>query len=126
MAYTTVHYWRVLTREVAMAVGVLALVFLSFAHKPLDQNDINRALLLADGSVPVFCGSAPLQEGKAASQGSCDACRITAGVALPEGLCLRGQVFAPTIRVGLGPRIGFRPLGLLGAAMRPRAPPVGV
>lgn len=126
MSGKVTNRWGIVARELVMAGFVLSLVFLSFAHKPLDQVEVSRVFLLADGSVPVFCGSAPANEGGSSAHNTCDACRVASGVALSGEACAPTQIFAPVLRVGLRAQSGFRPSGILDDAIRPRAPPVNV
>ena len=81
----------VVIRELVSATGVLALIFLAFSHQPIG-GDSEKLFRLADGSIPVFCGSGPLEEeGQDYSKG-CEACRISSGIALPNVPCEQNQI----------------------------------
>lgn len=112
-----------IVRELTVALGILALVFLSFGHQPVGLRAADGLYLLADGSVPVFCGSSPAGENGSRAGGGCDACRIVAGIALPEAPCNGAERFALATRV-LGSYADV-PVILRGLnrAIRPRAPP---
>lgn len=111
-----------IVRELAAAFGVLALVFLSFAHQPVGPRTAGELYLLSDGSVPIFCGSGPAGE-NGSLNGGCDACRIAAGIALPDAPCRGTERFALATQMpgfhSDTPVIQRR----LNRAIRPRAPP---
>jgi hypothetical protein len=75
--------WRFLVRF----ISALALVFVAFAHRPLDLGGVPDASAYAfpDGSVPVICVTLP-GEGKGKTVGHglpCDACLIAGSVLVP-------------------------------------------
>lgn len=74
---------RAIGLEMLRAFSVLAIVFLSFAHQPLNAEGGSSLYRLADGSIPVFCGGGPAGE-KSSKSGECEACRIAANVGLPS------------------------------------------
>lgn len=65
------------------ALSVLAIVFLSFAHQPINANSGSNFYRLADGSIPIFCGGGPAGQ-KSSESGECEACRIGALAELPS------------------------------------------
>lgn len=75
---------QALSREFGAAFGVLALIFLSFAHQPVyAQVPVGSGL---DGTLYVqadYCGGGPGADGEGAFSTGCDACRIAAGIDLP-------------------------------------------
>jgi hypothetical protein len=81
--------WWAFGREIAMAFGVIALIFLGFGHQPLRVDTPDQGTYLGAGPV-VFCGSGPAGV-PAADKKGCEACRIAAGIALPEPPCTLGQ-----------------------------------
>lgn len=71
-------------REFGAAFGVLALIFLSFAHQPVYAQVPTGSVL--DGTFYVvadFCGGGPDTDGEGSFGTGCDACRIAAGIDLP-------------------------------------------
>ncbi|MDR6821118.1 hypothetical protein J2X76_006319 [Neorhizobium sp. 2083] len=89
---------------VVRALCVLALLFVGFAHKPLnlDYHSIPASELAAytlpDGTLPVLC--LPSEDGKTKHDGhdlgsGCEACRLTASVLLPAPADMAG---APIVR----------------------------
>jgi hypothetical protein len=74
-------------------LSVFALIFVAFAHKPVDLNAPDSYLLaqyqLPDGSYPVLCigdhGSDPDQKGhdRHFSNNGCEACRIASAFLCP-------------------------------------------
>lgn len=111
-----------IVRELAAALGVLALVFLSFAHQPVGSSTTDGLYLLSDGSVPIFCGSGPAGENGSLG-GGCDACRIAAGIALPDVPCGGTERFALAAQVPGFYSDALVILRHLNRAVRPRAPP---
>lgn len=78
------HIAATIIRDIASALAVLALVFLSYAHQPIDaahalDHDVLTVAVTAD-----FCGDAP-EDGKA--HAPCHACRIGGGADLPPPPC---------------------------------------
>lgn len=93
--------------ESVKALVVLALLFLSFGHKPIEPSYTNGAALgiytLADGTVPIFCG----QAGPAGDQGDhspCHACRV-GNVILPPAPCTVEPAFASADFVTYAPPV---------------------
>ena len=91
---------KVSTRNMLIrALVALALVAIAFGHQNLrlpasTGNSISTAELAAytlpDGSTPVICfgtGGPGNSDGKGAAGTGCDACRLTAAVALPVPPC---------------------------------------
>lgn len=78
--------WQMLAREFGAAFGVLAIVFLAFAHQPVYANAPQGSIV--DGTFYVaadFCGGGPGDDGTGrAGDSGCEACRIAAGIALPS------------------------------------------
>lgn len=113
---------RAFFREIMAALGVLALIFLGFAHQPL-ASDPSGQTAFADSLSVVFCGSGPAEAPNAGKKG-CEACRIAAGIALPAPPCARAErmaspgIFADTIPAA--------PVLRLFLSANPRAPPVTV
>lgn len=78
------HIAAEIMRDIASALVVLALVFLSYAHQPINaahavDSDVLTAAITAD-----FCGDAP-EDGKA--HAPCHACRIGGGADVPTPPC---------------------------------------
>ena len=104
---------------------MLALVFLSFAHKPVVAAPLSpaelAAITLPDGTIADLCLSDGVEHGKT-KQGfgqGCDACRIGAAVLLPAPSVLGGRAIAFRI-------VGDRPLieaAVTGQRYEPGAPP---
>jgi hypothetical protein len=72
------HIAAELARDIASALAVLALVFLSYAHQPVSvapHQDLLTAAVTAD-----FCGGVPVGE---QTHAPCHACRIGGGADLP-------------------------------------------
>jgi hypothetical protein len=115
--------WHLIVwRELLLALGVLALVFLSFGHQPVLAGPGEAQFRFADGSVPVFCGTGPA-DGQDAGYDHCDACRIASGVALPAPPEQPEERFA----LSSGPISNIQP-AVIGDDVaigpgRPRAPP---
>jgi hypothetical protein len=81
---------RHIAAELVRAFAVLALVFLSYAHQPVNvahalDHDVLTVAVTAD-----FCGDAP-EDGKA--HAPCHACRIGGGADVPPPPC--GGIAAP-------------------------------
>ncbi len=114
--------WRQIGLELARAIAVLALVWLNFGHAPLSP--AAGLALLPDGSLPIFCGQAPVGEDSGHGTDQCDACRLAAGLALPDAPIPSAQ---PADYIKLA-RVRPAILSPLGApariAARPRAPPL--
>ncbi|WP_036583824.1 hypothetical protein, partial [Brucella anthropi] len=96
--------------RISLAIRVLsvfALMFVAFAHKPIDLNAPDSYLLaqyqLPDGTYPVLCigdhGSDPNHQGhdKHLSNNSCEACRISSAFLCP----------APAGSTGAAPHIAM-------------------
>ncbi|HUH50032.1 MAG TPA: hypothetical protein VLZ56_09285 [Mycoplana sp.] len=104
---------------------MLALVFLSFAHKPVAAAPLSpaelAAITLPDGTVADLCINGGVEHGKP-KQGlgqGCEACRIGAAVLLPAPSDVGGRVIAFRI-------VGDRPLieaTVTGQRYEPGAPP---
>jgi len=80
------HIAAELVRDIARALVVLALVFLSYAHQPVGVSQALEHDVLTAAVSASFCGDAP-EDGKA--HAPCHACRIGGGADLPppcEGL----------------------------------------
>ncbi len=74
------HSLRQIGSELARALVVLALVFLSFAHAPLAAAAPHGPTLTATLDMS-FCGDVPAGDAKA--HAPCHACRLGAGADLP-------------------------------------------
>lgn len=121
MACRQTNLWQQVTRDVVTALGVLALVFLSFGHQPIAWARDSAVFVYANGDLASFCGGAP--EGGRASGKGCDACRLASGIGLPPAPCLPAARFAMAVRsVDLDVQ-GFVPDGVLNRVQDPRAPP---
>lgn len=117
---------RLIIAEFARALGVLALVFLSFAHQPVGQRGVDGLYLLPDGSVPVICGQLPqgTDRDKPSASNSCAVHQIGAGMAEPTPVAfifIPHPVIAPTLPQLLPPPARIAPLD---RAAGPRAPPL--
>jgi hypothetical protein len=75
-----VHYARHIAIDLVRALGVLALIFLSFGHAPVPAATYGHEVLTAVVDLS-FCGDAPA--GNDGSHAPCHACRIGAGADLP-------------------------------------------
>ena len=114
------HIAATIVRDIARALVVLALVFLSYAHQP-----INVAHALGDDVLTVavtadFCGDAS-DDGKA--HAPCHACRIGGGADLPPLPC--AGIEAPIAVASVtyfGATVRLPTVAAYGSA-RPRAPP---
>lgn len=104
---------------------MLALVFLSFAHKPAAAVPLSpvelAAITLPDGTIPDLCINNSVEHGKAKPGlgPGCEACRIAAAALLPAPADLDGRVVA--FRV-----VADRPLveaAVHGRRFPPGAPP---
>jgi hypothetical protein len=107
--------------EVVRAALVLALVFLSFAHTPVDASAGPHDVLTAaiDAS---WCGDAPDNDSKA--HAPCHACRIGAGADLPLPCGIPpAPVTVATVAYGALPTLHLpaEPLGHATARGPPRA-----
>lgn len=110
------------------ALCTLALLFVSFAHQvparaATAPEAFSAAYMLPDGTFPDLCLSGDVHDpdGKAALKPGCEACRLSAGVLLPQPSadCARVVHAAPTI---------FSPLRLARLSFpvfSPNAPPRG-
>jgi hypothetical protein len=113
--------------EVAKALVVLALLFLSFGHKPVEAHSIEGAALgiytLADGTVPIFCGQAG-PDGDQGDHSPCHACRIGGGIGPAPFPCTSEPAFGRMESVAYATRPDSAP----GSADTPpsgaRAPPI--
>ncbi|MFD1327524.1 hypothetical protein [Mycoplana ramosa] len=104
---------------------MLALVFLSFAHKPVVAASLSpselAAITLPDGTIADLCINGGVEHGKP-KQGlgpGCEACRISAAILLPSPSDIAGRMIA--FRV-----VGDRPLVeavFTGQRYEPGAPP---
>lgn len=113
--------FRSIILELTAALGVLALVFLSFAHQPIDPYS-GQVFRLADGSIPVFCGSAP-GTGENNTEYKCEACRLSFGLNLLDVACADSEIFQQVEQVLTTGYDIAHPLGLIDRTARPRAPP---
>ena len=113
--------------ELVRALCVLALVFLSFGHQamafgPADQASPSK-ILLADGTVPIFCG----QSGPQGDPGQHDPCplySIGAGFDLPAPPSNGALVFVGVSYIAYGhPRV-VRVAPALVVSAQPRGPPL--
>lgn len=112
-------YWAVFKEYIA-AIGVLALILLSFAHHPIGRDEVYR---YADGSVAIFCGSVPVQGQSSAEGQGCDACRISSGAAIPDTPCAQPHQFTLETKVVFTISIGLGLFQLVSGNSNPRAPP---
>jgi hypothetical protein len=81
----TRHIAALLVRDIAKALAVLALVFLSYGHQPIATQQLDHDVLTA-AVTSSFCGD-PLDDNS--THAPCHACRIGAGADVPapcEGL----------------------------------------
>lgn len=85
------HIAADLVRDIAKALAVLALVFLSYAHQPAGAQPLGHNVLTAAVTAS-FCGDAP-DDGKA--HAPCHACRIGGGADLPP--TCGGVVHLPSV-----------------------------
>lgn len=116
--------WRMLlVRELVVALGVLALVFLSFSHQTINVQASDKGFVLADGSMPVFCGSPPEDGSGQKAHRSCDACRIAAGIALPQTSTDCAERFVLVARADVVGIEFAAHVDFINQASRSRAPP---
>lgn len=114
------HIAAQIVRDIASALAVLALVFLSYAHQPINiahalDHDILSASITAD-----FCGE-QTDEGKA--HAPCHACRIGGGADVPAPPC--AGIAAPIAVASVtyyGATVRSPIVTTLGSS-RPRGPP---
>jgi hypothetical protein len=81
-----------LVRDIAKALAVLALVFLSYAHQPAGVSHALEHDVLTAAVTASFCGDAPT-DGQ--SHAPCHACRIGGGADLPPPC--EGLLHLPTV-----------------------------
>ncbi len=123
MNLTSKNYCQAAFREFMAAIGVMALILLSFAHQPNGRDD-NQVFRFVDGSIPIFCGSAPVQDNSFDQGKGCEACRLSGGAVLPDTPCTEPQTFAVVTN------LVFTVLGspalrrFVSGNANPRAPPV--
>ncbi len=72
--------------EAGAALALFSFFFLTIAHQPYGAGPY-EAYRLADGTLPVICGSQSKGENTGEVAPFCDACRISFGVALPDAPC---------------------------------------
>ena len=112
--------WQVV-REVLAALGVLALVLLSYGHQ---SNAVAAGgYLLPDGSMASFCSGGPAPVEGSASHAPCEACRIADGATLPGAICGVAERFAVAGRVGSLKIAASVSWPRVGAPLGSRAPP---
>lgn len=109
--------WRDIAAEVGKAVAVLALVFLSFAHQPID------IAVAEDGAWTfaeiTYCGGEPDQDG---GHSPCHACRF--GIAdLPQPPCVAEPVKRASARPLHMPGDDLRRDQAIAGLKNPRGPP---
>ncbi len=68
--------------ELAAAIGVMALVFLSFTYSPVNAYGFENPSYLGNGDISVYCGQAPKNDGHYGLQ--CDSCRLSFSINLPN------------------------------------------
>lgn len=87
------HIAAELVRDIAKALAVLALVFLSYAHQPIDAAHALDQNVLTASITADFCGDAA-EDGKA--HAPCHACRIGGGADVPPPPCA-GIIHLPRV-----------------------------
>lgn len=117
---------QMLLREFGAAFGVLALVFLSFAHQPVFAQVPTGSVI--DGTFYVsvdFCGDGPAGSDQSTVSG-CEACRIAGGLALPVVANTGFEFSAPQTLLGVPYTKADRASLVCAATVHPRAPPVSI
>lgn len=112
--------WRDIAGEVTKALAVLALIFLSFAHQPIEVPQAGGdafSFQLADLS---YCGGAPDEDG--GGHVPCHACR-SGDIDLPPAPCVAQPAYAGFVvaaffvaDMAVADQFGY-------SASHPRAPP---
>lgn len=120
---TSKNYYQAVFREYMVAIGVLALILLSFAHQPIGRDD-NQVFRFADGSIPVFCGSVPAQGQSSAQVEGCDACRISGGATIPDAPYASLQAFALVAKLVFAVSVNPALSRFISGNANPRAPPI--
>ena len=115
--------WSVIGREIMLAAGVLALIFLSFGHQTSRAYALSAPLWLPDGSQASFCGTSPLGQGGAVVHAQCDACRIVDDFNLASGACAVPGRYAVIRKGALSHNVDSALGSLLTGTLGPRAPP---
>ncbi len=122
----TWHDWRLAVRMLC----ALALVFVAFAHKPIDAAPSNQidlaAYTLPDGTVPVLClpGSNDQDIHKSAWHGTgCEACRLSASVLLPVPPVTPGPRVQPAQSLAIQREAILIARSLYPPSAPPQAPP---
>jgi len=106
-------------------LGALSLVFVAFAHQPLDVSGPGipdaSAYALPDGSIPVICVTLPAEKGDAqvAHGLPCGACLIAGSILIPTPAEIPGPSVEP------GQIVAYATAGplIVRSAFPPSAPP---
>jgi len=114
------HIAAEMVRDIASALAVLALVFLSYAHQPINaahalDHDVLTASITAD-----FCGDAP-EDGKV--HAPCHACRIGGGADVPPPPCAGIEAPIAVASVTYFGATVRSPIVTEHGSSRPRGPP---
>lgn len=114
------HIAAEILRDIASALAVLALVFLSYAHQPLNvahalDHDVLSASITAD-----FCGEQP-DGGK--GHAPCHACRIGGGADVPVPPCAGIEAPIAVASVTYFGATVRSPIVTAHGSSRPRGPP---
>ncbi|PYB70036.1 hypothetical protein DMY87_22405 [Rhizobium wuzhouense] len=114
-------------------ICVIALVLLGLAHRPpvpaipvLDPSEVAR-LILPDGTLPELCLPGTDQDGKSKTHtaaSDCEACRISAAIALPAPADLVGIRLPVAIAAVLPQPAEAHYRQLFPPNSAPRAPPI--
>jgi hypothetical protein len=117
------------------ALCVLALLLLSFAHKPIDAVTPELSAVeiaqyvLPDGKVPAFCLTGNNSDGKSQQHGhvpDCSACRISASFDMPhqqDAIGERRMVADAILRIHT---IALRHYHAYSPNFGPRGPPISI
>jgi hypothetical protein len=121
------HDWRLAVRMVC----ALALVFVAFAHQPIEARPANQidlaAYTLPDGTVPVLClpGSDDKDQHKSAWHGTgCEACRLSASFILPVPPFTSGPKVQPAQSLAIRREAVLIARSLFPPSAPPQAPPL--
>jgi hypothetical protein len=122
--------WHIALRIIC----VVALVSLSFAHRPVAlasttadtglPTDIS-AFLLPDGTLPILCFSSDRNSEKGnAGSGSCEACRLSATTDIPQSPAIGERLVSPVLVTQNTPKAIVLQQASFPPAAPPRAPPI--
>jgi len=118
---------RRIINEIAAALGVLAIVFLSFAYQPANAGNagIGDVYLSVIGANQLsFCGQAPNNEHS--SSWRCDACRLSASIITPKSSSIITLTIATIMIRGSFSQVKLAPNQVKDNKEYARAPPLKI